>query len=123
MRNLYDEAVNVYRETGRHVLENFGNVGDGTCGVFNVPSPIDQSILHIVASAGEGWDHVSVSRPNRCPNWPEMHYVRGLFFDPHEVAMQLHPTEAEHISLHPYCMHIWRPNDGRAIPLPPTFMV
>jgi hypothetical protein len=79
--------------------------------------------MRVIASDGAGWDHVSVSRVNRCPNWPEMEYVKRLFFAPHEVCMQLHVAESEHLSVHNYCLHIWRPNDGTKIPQPPALMV
>lgn len=101
----------------------YGWAGDGTCGVFTVPSPIDRQDMRVIASTGEGWDHVSVSRISRCPNWPEMEHVKRLFFNDDEVCFQLHVAVSDHISIHPYCLHIWRPNDGREIPLPPSIMV
>ena len=48
--------------------------------------------------------------------------VKRRFFWPHEVVMQLHPAEADHLSLHPYCLHLWRPHRV-AIPLPPKEFV
>jgi len=92
-------------------------------GSFLIPSPVDAAPMCVIASFGLGWDHVSVSRRNRCPNWPEMEHVKRLFFRPGEVAMQLHVPAEQHINLHPNTLHIWRPNDGREIPLPPPFMV
>jgi len=35
--------------------------GDAICGAFVVLSPIDKRQLRIIASNGDGWDHVSVS--------------------------------------------------------------
>lgn len=101
----------------------YGAPCDAAGGVFTVPSPIDRAPMRVIASSGEGWDHVSVSRANRCPNWPEMEHVKRLFFREDETAMQLHVPPSEHISFHPYCLHIWRPNDGREIPLPPAEFV
>lgn len=99
-----------------------GGVGDDTGGCFKVKSPIDGGDLRIIVSIGLGWDHVSVSRANRCPNWPEMEHVKRLFFRDDETAMQLHVPPADHINCHPYCLHIWRPHDA-AIPMPPSWMV
>lgn len=99
-----------------------GWAGDETCGMFTVPSPTDGRDLKVIAASGEGWDHVSVSRPTRCPNWPEMEHVKRLFFLDDETAMQLHVPTSQHISIHPYCLHIWRPHEG-SIPLPPAYMV
>ncbi len=120
MRNL--SLLDMYRVTDARVIEMYGNVGDDTCGVFETPSPIDKYPLHIVASAGLGWDHVSVSRHNRCPNWPEMEHVKRLFFKDDETAMQLHVPPNDHISFHPYCLHLWRPTE-QEIPRPPGWMV
>ena len=108
----------------------FGHSGaglDSIGGYFLIPIKSSKRPLKVIASAGsisgsEGWDHVSVSLPARCPSWDEMDQVKRLFFLPDEVAFQLHPAEAEHISNHPYCLHIWRPT-LTSIPLPPSIMV
>lgn len=78
--------------------------------------------MTVVASSDMGWDHVSVSRTNRCPNWIEMDFIKRMFFDDNEVCMQLHVASADHISDHPYCLHIWRPKT-HSIPMPPSWMV
>ena len=91
-------------------------------GAFLVKSPRSHAKMMVVASTGEGWDHVSVSLRNRCPTWDEMERVKRMFFRPDETAMQLHVPPAAHISVHPYCLHLWRPQDVQ-IPLPPDWMV
>jgi len=96
--------------------------GDHSAGLFQLPSPIDGGVLRVIATVGEGWDHVSVSRVNRCPNWPEMEHIKRLFFLDNEAAMQLHVPPADHVNLHPYCLHLWRPHQV-AIPRPPAWMV
>lgn len=78
--------------------------------------------LKILASAGGGWDHVSVSCRDRCPTWTEMEYAKRLFFKDDETAMQLHVPPAKHINRHPFCLHIWRPRGLRKIPMPPANM-
>lgn len=112
--------LNVFRD--RAWERRFGGEGDDHGGCFKVKSPIDGGDLSIIASTGMGWDHVSVSRPNRCPNWPEMEHVKRLFFRDSETAMQLHVPPADHINCHPHCLHLWRPHDLE-IPRPPAFMV
>lgn len=79
-------------------------------------------IVGIIVSDGEGWDHVSVSLQNRCPTWDEMCWVKDLFFEPWEPAMQLHPAKVDYVNHHPFCLHLWRPQDKR-IPLPPSEFV
>jgi len=95
--------------------------GDARSGAFSVPSPL-VGMLAVLASGYGGWDHVSVSLPNRCPTWPEMEHVKRLFFRPDACAMQLHVPVSDHISRHPYCLHIWRPH-GLEIPRPPAEFV
>ena len=87
-----------------------------------VRSPIDGAAMRVIATNGYGWDHVSISRTNRTPNWPEMSAVKDLFFLPTETVMQLHVPDAEHINCHPYCLHLWRPQEVE-IPAPPWFLV
>jgi len=96
--------------------------GDATEGAFAIPSPLDGVLLRIIASTGLGWDHVSVSRAYSCPAWGEMEAVKRMFFQPTEVAMQLHVATDNHINVHPYCLHLWRPHIT-PIPLPPSIMV
>ncbi len=116
MKNL--NLLNKYRFYSNH----YRWLGDETCGAFAIPSCIDRADLTVVASSGAGWDHVSVSRRNRAPNWPEMSQIHRLFFGDDEACMQLHVPAADHVNDHPHCLHIWRPHDV-SIPLPPKWMV
>ncbi|MDH2327677.1 hypothetical protein QCN27_12465 [Cereibacter sp. SYSU M97828] len=78
--------------------------------------------MNVIASWADSWDHISVSRPDRCPTWEEMEQVKRAFFLSHETAMQLHVPPTDHKNLHPYCLHLWRPHDAH-IPRPPSWMV
>jgi len=99
---------------------------DGMNGVFLVH--VRGCRLTVVASNGRDWaesglappvwEHVSVSMRGRCPLWYEMAAVKDLFFEPHELVLQFHPPQAEHINLHENCLHLWRPV-GIEVPLPP----
>lgn len=111
LRELDDIRVDGYTDDAREF-----------CGYFQSKSKITGQTLRIIASSDEGWDHVSVSLPNRCPNWHEMEQVKRLFFKDDEVAWQYHVTPDEHIDIHPYCLHIWRKHDFE-MPLPPVEMV
>lgn len=104
----------------RIALEDFILVG--MLGVFELPSPTDGRRLRVIASDNDGWDHVSVSRVNRCPNWPEMSFVAAQFFADDEFAMQLHVPAELHVNNHPFCLHWWRPH-AQAVPVPPAWMV
>lgn len=91
---------------------------EGLAGSFAVGS------LHIMSSGplDDEWEHVSVSRDDRCPTWDEMSRVKRWFWDDEEAVMQLHPPLSSHVNQHPFCLHLWRPKKA-AIPLPPTYMV
>ena len=95
--------------------------GDGrTNGYAVVEGP--NRPLTIIFSDGMGWDHVSVSTPNRCPNWNEMCFVKSLFWANDDAVMQLHPPQSDYVNIHEYCLHLWRPQEA-TIPLPPSIMV
>lgn len=76
----------------------------------------------VVFSWGGGWDHVSVSYYNRTPTWEEMCEVKDMFFRPDEACIEYHPAQTQYVNNHPYCLHIWRPQQ-EALPVPPTWMV
>lgn len=109
----------------RHVAHNTDDMGFS--GLFQPMGPCGRS-LRIISSDGTWltekypWEHVSVSLENRCPNWPEMCFVKDLFWEDDEVVMQLHPAKSDYVNNHPYCLHLWRPLRAE-IPLPPIDMV
>lgn len=94
---------------------------DGSNGLFLVKLARNQT-LRVIASDGVGWEHVSVSRADRCPTWEEMCAIKDLFWDPEDCVMQLHPPRSEWVSNHNFCLHLWRPA-GVEIPRPPSIMV
>lgn len=98
----------------------FGMMGDTGCGHFEIP--FKSCVLTVIASDGNDWDHVSVSLPNRCPNWNEMNHIKDLFFEEPECVMQLHPPKNNYVNIHPYCLHLWKPQKEN-IPTPPLYMV
>lgn len=102
MRDL--QHLNRWRE----MKPPHGWAGDETCGMFWIPSPVDSSPMRILASQGEGWDHVSVSRKNRLPNWKEMDHIYRMFFKEDEVAIHFHVPEKQKVNFMPTCLHLWR---------------
>lgn len=97
----------------------------GPNGMFSVPSPVSpvaDTVLKVIASNGDGWDHVSVSLPHRCPDWPEMCHIKDLFWSPEETVIQYHPAAADYVNHHPHCLHMWRKQEFE-FPVPPTWMV
>lgn len=102
-----------------------GDDGDGLNGAFRAMGPCNMILLIIASEAApetDGWEHVSVSVRNRCPNWQEMCFVKGLFWGAEEAVIQLHPPKSEWINNHRFCLHLFRDavNGHR---LPPSILV
>jgi len=91
-------------------------------GAFLLAHPRTGVDLRVIASDGGGWDHVSVSLPNRCPNWVEMEATRRAFFDDDETVIQIHPPLTDYVNCHPHTLHLWRPQNAE-IPRPPAVFV
>ncbi len=142
MKSTPNILVEPYRvTTGRGATRS----SHGNNGAFRVRR--DAVVLNVIVSDGFGWDHLSISLPDRCPTWEEQLHVIDLFACTDETWMALRPPKALHINNHPYCLHWWRPQRaGEAaaialawerageplprqrpvadpIPLPPSWMV
>jgi len=84
--------------------------------------------IFCIVSDGLGWEHVSVTvRPRnknatRCPTWEEMCWIKDQFWEKDKAVVQYHPPEAEYVSQHPFCLHLWRPTD-QELPRPLPIMV
>ncbi len=104
------------------LIGHYGNSGNGIFKVF-----ANGRSFKVIASSGGGWDHVSVSPFNKkrtvCPTWEEMSAIKDMFFEPEEAVVEYHPPKSEYVNNHPYCLHLWRPNDGRKIAMPPKEFV
>lgn len=120
MKNLRE----VSRNPRVHVINSPGFEptldGDEQGGAFLVN--VGTTIVKVIASNTEGWDHVSVSTDHRIPTWEEMDRVKRIFFRDDEYAFQLHLPPKNHINCHPYCLHIWR-CQTQEVPLPHPIMV
>lgn len=101
----------------------YGANGGEECGCFKVF--VNGRSFLCIASCGGGWDHVSVSMcsQKRCPTWDEMCAIKDMFFDPEECVVEYHPPKSRYINNHPFCLHLWRPNGGQEIPMPPMAFV
>lgn len=80
--------------------------------VFN-PKRISEAAKVIFGSNENGWEHVSVSFPRRCPTWDEMCAAKDIFWQAEECCVEYHPPKSEYINIHDYCLHIWRPKNGQ----------
>jgi hypothetical protein len=98
----------------------------GNSGAFDVRLKKGQ-LFSVIASDGGmpgelAWEHVSVSRKDRCPTWQEMCEIKDLFWDDDEWVTQFHPARSDYINNHPYCLHLWRPV-GIEMPHPHSMLV
>lgn len=100
---------------------------DGGYGLFVLMGPCAAE-LTILSSEGdlndisEGWEHVSVSTPRRCPNWQEMCFVKNLFWHEEECVVQFHPPQSEWINNHRFVLHLWK-HKTKEFPRPPSILV
>lgn len=122
MRDLH--TLDKYRlsDMERKVCGLNGDAGAGFFKVF-----VRGRSFFAVASDALGWDHVSVSPCNKkrqtCPTWEEMCAIKDMFFEPEECVVQYHPPKSQYVNNYPYCLHLWRPNNGQDIIAPPKIFV
>ena len=95
---------------------------DGGQGYINLGRLDNHFNAAVVFSWGDGWDHVSVSYPDRCPTWDEMCKAKDIFFRDDECVIQFHPPKAEYVNVHPYCLHLWKKQNAELL-MPPKWMV
>lgn len=120
------ETPSLLVECGRILDGPYGtSMSDHCNGAFIIV--VNGRTLRIMASDGtdedaHGWEHVSVSRANKCPTWEQMCWVKDQFWEAEEVVFQLHPKRSEYISHHPYCLHMWR-HKVIPCPAPPSILV
>lgn len=93
----------------------------GNNGAFFIKLKHGQNVF-VIASDGMGWEHVSVSRKDRCPTWEEMCQVKAIFWDEEDCVVQYHPPRSEYVNHHKNCLHLWRPV-GVDFPRPDFLMV
>lgn len=93
----------------------------GNDGAFDIPLKTGQRVK-VICGTFHGWEHVSVSRSDRCPTWEEMCQVKNLFWDEEDVVIQFHPAKKDYVNNHPFCLHMWR-KIGYEFPTPDPFLV
>lgn len=122
MRNIIPAKLEEAR------LLNLSSPDMGLTGAFSLMGPTGAEI-HIVANdashpLAEGWEHVSVSCRNRCPNWIEMCWVKDLFWQDEELVLQFHVPRSQHINNNPNVLHMWRDTQNPSlVRMPPSIAV
>ena len=95
---------------------------EGNNGAFLIRLKAGGRAFTVIASDGAGWEHVSVSLPDRCPTWDEMCKIKNKFWCADDAVMQYHPPASEYVNNHPHCLHLWR-KCGENPELPPSILV
>lgn len=114
-------------------LKNHPQLGStaayGNNGFFVIPHyKITGYELRCQISDGGGWEHVSVTigpigkTATRCPTWEEMCFIKSVFWNDNEVVIQYHPAKDDYVSMHHFCLHLWRPTNIQ-LPTPDPLMV
>lgn len=106
--------------TSQHLQNFISKDTDGNVGAFVLPAEGKKAGSHLfaIASDAHGWEHVMVAvmRDNRYPTWPEMNYVRKLFWGEQDCVLQYHVPAAEKGNNLPHYLHLWRsPAEGSVI--------
>lgn len=104
------------------VSDQFGSTPLGASyGMFRIV--MRSCVLRVISSGttqgnpqADGWEHVSISIGSRCPTWEEMCFVKNLFWGDDESVIQFHPMKSNYVNKHPYCLHLWRHQDGHKLP-------
>jgi len=78
--------------------------------------------LQIAASGfmhnGQIWIHASCSRQDALPEYSDLTRLKDWVFGTRGYAAQSFVPTAEHVNIHPYCLHLWGPLDPDDWPLP-----
>ena len=104
-RNLFIEAENANDGMGGHYYDS-----------------ISGKRLNFIFSYQLGWEHLSVSMPNKTPTWDQMCIMKDIFWNKDECCVQYHPKEEDYVNNHPHCLHIWKSTEEK-IPTPPSILV
>lgn len=101
--------------------------GDNQNGFFVFKHPnIEGYIFYCIATVSHGWEHLSVTLQNhknkkkpkpvdRSPTWLEMCFAKSVFWHEDEFVLQIHPPKKDYVSMHPYCLHLWKPTNQELI--------
>ncbi|HLL79839.1 MAG TPA: hypothetical protein VKT25_10080 [Ktedonobacteraceae bacterium] len=122
MQQQLDEAKDIkHTMTGRSLPNGWEGrqINEDTAYFYN---PITRmKIIETVAPPGiygdpRRWHHVSVSFPDRLPDWSDLEMVKRVWMGHEVTALQVIPPVRKYVNLHAYCLHLWRCLDGDVTP-------
>lgn len=116
------QIKNIFENKRLSFIEFIRNINNEcVIGGFTI-DPISNKRLNFKFSRANGWEHLSVSMPNRCPNWEQMCFMKEQFWEDDEACVEYHPKKEDYVNNHNYCLHIWKPYEIE-LPTPPSIMV
>lgn len=62
----------------------------------------------VLVSKDHGKLHLSISHPDRLPNYEEIKFARYHYLPDSVYMAQIFPPKAEFVNLHPNCLHLWQ---------------
>jgi len=51
-----------------------------------------------------------------------MCFVKNLFWEEEETVIQFHPAKSLYVNHHPFCLHLWKPEEA-VIQTPPRYLI
>jgi hypothetical protein len=116
------KVPNEYRLRNHPILASDDSYGNN--GAFEIP--LEGPIAFVIASDGQGWNHVSVhvmvDGESETPTWDEMCAIKDLFWDEEDCVVQYHPPKSQYVNQHEHTLHLWRPTI-QSIPVPNHLLV
>ena len=111
---IFRIRTGIYKSDAKH----------GNNGAFSIKYKFNGITQNCFAIASDqmDWEHVSVSRIDRCLTWEEMCIIKDLFWSKDECVVQYHPAESEYINNSKYCLHLWKPLK-ETLPKPPSILI
>lgn len=65
---------------------------------------------------GKKWIHLSCSRAGVMPSYYDLRRIKETFIGRDKKAIQVLPGMAQHINIHPWCLHLFHCPDGDGLP-------
>jgi len=65
---------------------------------------------------GKRWHHVSVSRPDRLPDYDDLTFVKKHWIGDDKYAYFVFAPRAKHVNIDKHCLHLWCCLDGPVLP-------
>lgn len=65
---------------------------------------------------GKNWRHLSIAHPRRMPTYDELTYLKRHWAGEDAKAIMVFPAKAEHVNIHPNCLHLFVCLDGDPLP-------